>query len=154
MIPPSPQAAKYFPLYSSILGLGSVFSREAAILTVRELGAGILSPWLSFVRSSYRDRLAFSSEEESATRLNRAEQNKTQLIISRMEEREGGRERTREGTDLFTEALAAVVSGCFSRCESVLMIRQARLIRAWGRYVIWYETSCRTIENLTEEQHK
>jgi hypothetical protein len=34
MIPPSPQAAKYFPLYSSILGLGSVFSREAAILTV------------------------------------------------------------------------------------------------------------------------
>ena len=27
MIPPKPQAAKYFPLYSSIFGLGSVFSR-------------------------------------------------------------------------------------------------------------------------------
>ena len=27
-IPPSPQAAKYFPLYSSMLGLGSDFSSE------------------------------------------------------------------------------------------------------------------------------
>jgi hypothetical protein len=28
MIPPRPQAAKYFPLYSSILGFGRAFSRD------------------------------------------------------------------------------------------------------------------------------
>jgi hypothetical protein len=34
MIPPKPHAAKYFPLYSSILGFGSVFSSIDILATL------------------------------------------------------------------------------------------------------------------------
>jgi hypothetical protein len=37
IIPPRPQAAKYFPLYSSIFGFGSAFSSIADIFIIAQL---------------------------------------------------------------------------------------------------------------------
>lgn len=37
MIPPRPQAAKYFPLYSSILGFGSAFSTVDMLISAAQI---------------------------------------------------------------------------------------------------------------------
>lgn len=77
--PAESTGGEVFPAVQLNLGLGErLLQRSGHLDGFVNWWLVILSPWLSFGRSSYRDRLTFSSEEESATRLNRAEQNRTE----------------------------------------------------------------------------
>lgn len=53
MMPPRPQAAKYFPLYSSILGFGRAFSRVD--MFDLKFVAQLVFVVFGVERSSYRD---------------------------------------------------------------------------------------------------